>query len=156
MAAPIWTEAELEGALGPEVLAMTDGELRSKLRDIQNETFQMEQEAKRIQANINKKKKDIEDNARKIEMNKQLPYLVGNIVEVIETPEDADEAEDGAFQDRCASDFANLCNFMPYLTPLAETPHEKNAAQLSRLPLARPSFCPLVVWSTDPSCNLVI
>jgi 26S proteasome regulatory subunit T5 len=101
MAAPIWTEAELEGALGPEVLAMTDGELRSKLRDIQNETFQMEQEAKRIQANINKKKKDIEDNARKIEMNKQLPYLVGNIVEVIETPEDADEAEDGAFQDRC-------------------------------------------------------
>ena len=33
-------------------------------------------------------------------MSKTLPYLVGNIVEVIDTPEDADEAEDGAYQDR--------------------------------------------------------
>ncbi len=101
MSAPIWTEAELGAALGAEVLAMTDGELRSKLRDIQNETFQLTQEAKKVQSDINKKKKEIEDNARKIEMNKQLPYLVGNIVEVIETPEDPDEAEDGGFQDRC-------------------------------------------------------
>ena len=104
MAAPIWTESDLEAHLGPEVLALTDAELRSKLRDIQNETFQLEQEAKRIQININKKKTEIADNARKIEMSKQLPYLVGNIVEVIETPEDPDEAEDGAFQDRFASD----------------------------------------------------
>jgi 26S proteasome regulatory subunit T5 len=101
MSAPIWTEAELGAALGAEVLAMTDGELKSKLRDIQNETFQLTQEAKKVQSDINKKKKEIEDNARKIEMNKQLPYLVGNIVEVIETPEDPDEAEDGSFQDRC-------------------------------------------------------
>jgi 26S proteasome regulatory subunit T5 len=101
MSAPIWTEAELGAALGAEVLAMTDGELKSKLRDIQNETFQLTQEAKKVQSDINKKKKEIEDNARKIEMNKQLPYLVGNIVEVIETPEDPDEAEDGGFQDRC-------------------------------------------------------
>ena len=101
MSAPIWTEAELGAALGAEVLAMTDGELKSKLRDIQNETFQLTQEAKKVQSDINKKKKEIEDNTRKIEMNKQLPYLVGNIVEVIETPEDPDEAEDGGFQDRC-------------------------------------------------------
>ena len=104
MAAPIWTEADLEAHLGPEVLAFTDAELRSKLRDIQNETSQLDQEAKRVQININKKKTEIADNARKIEMSKQLPYLVGNIVEVIETPEDPDEAEDGAFQDRFASD----------------------------------------------------
>jgi len=105
MAAPIWTESDLEAHLGPEVLALTDAELRSKLRDIQNETFQLEQEAKRIQRTISKKKEETQDNARKIEMSKTLPYLVGNIVEVIETPEDPDEAEDGAFQDRFAQDF---------------------------------------------------
>ena len=151
MAAPIWTETELEAALGPEVLAMTDGELRSKLRDIQNETFQLEQEAKRVQSNINKKKKDIDDNLRKIEMNKVLPYLVGNIVEVIETPEDPDEAEDGAFQDRCARHITFFYSFgfifsMPCLTPSAEMPHEKTEVQLSRHPLVRPSFCLLLVW----------
>jgi len=102
MAAPIWSEADLQAHLGPEVLALTDAELRSKLRDIQNETHQLEQEAKRIQINIKKKKTEIEDNARKIEMSKTLPYLVGNIVEVIDTPEDADEAEDGAYQDNDA------------------------------------------------------
>jgi len=100
MAAPIWSEADLQAHLGPEVLALTDAELRSKLRDIQNETHQLEQEAKRIQINIKKKKTESEDNARKIEMSKTLPYLVGNIVEVIDTPEDADEAEDGAYQDK--------------------------------------------------------
>ena len=118
MAAPIWTEAELEGALGPEVLAMTDGELRSKLRDIQNETFQLEQEAKRIQRTISKKKEETQDNARKIEMSKTLPYLVGNIVEVIETPEDPDEAEDGAFQDRFVKIFLNYHFLLLFALPM--------------------------------------
>jgi 26S proteasome regulatory subunit T5 len=42
----------------------------------------MQSELKRLQHEQNHMKEQIKDNKEKIKLNKQLPYLVGNVVEV--------------------------------------------------------------------------
>ncbi|CAM9779523.1 unnamed protein product, partial [Sphacelaria rigidula] len=41
----------------------------------------------------------IKENKEKIKLNKQLPWLVGNVVEILDPEEDPEEEEDGGAQD---------------------------------------------------------
>lgn len=59
----------------------------------------MKKELNRIKSDTNKMNKNINDNKSKIKMNKQLPYLVSNIVEILDIEPEEGEDEDTATVD---------------------------------------------------------
>ena len=59
----------------------------------------MKSEIQRIKHESEAQRERIKENQDKIKLNKQLPYLVGNIIEVLEL-ESVDGEEDGMAQDR--------------------------------------------------------
>lgn len=63
----------------------------------------MRVEMQRLTGEQSKVTARIADNEEKIKLNKQLPYLVGNIVEILTLSEDDAEAQDGANTDLDAS-----------------------------------------------------
>jgi len=54
----------------------------------------MNSEIKKIQFETKDQKNAIKDNREKIKLNKQLPYLVGNVIEVLDIGEESDDEED--------------------------------------------------------------
>ena len=52
-----------------------------------------------IDSDSESQRKRIKENLDKIKLNKQLPYLVGNVVEVLDMEEEEEEEEDGAAAD---------------------------------------------------------
>jgi len=93
----MWEEAG--DAIDEEIMTMGTEEIRQRTRHIDEEIRYMNSEIKRIQHETASQRERIKDNNEKIKLNKQLPYLVGNIVEVLDIGEDSDEEEDGAAQD---------------------------------------------------------
>ncbi|GMI41785.1 hypothetical protein TeGR_g5148, partial [Tetraparma gracilis] len=84
----IWGE---EGdPVDDETLAMSNDDLRTRIRLLQNDIRIMRSDVQRINHESANQKDKIKENVEKIKLNKQLPYLVGNVIEVL----DAD-AEDG-------------------------------------------------------------
>jgi 26S proteasome regulatory subunit T5 len=91
--AGVWDDAD--DALGVELANMTADEIGRRTRLIENEARVLKDEVKRLTLDQNHHKERIKDNQEKIKLNKQLPYLIGNIVEILDiNPED--EEEDGA------------------------------------------------------------
>eukprot|EP00301_Raphidiophrys_heterophryoidea_P016412 c25983_g1_i1.p1 GENE.c25983_g1_i1~~c25983_g1_i1.p1 ORF type:complete len:450 (-),score=131.88 c25983_g1_i1:138-1487(-) len=82
-----------------ETTSMSNQEIASRVRLIENETRLFKQEGSRLHHEIAATKERIKENKEKIKLNKQLPYLVANIVEVLTTPPDDREEEDGGFMD---------------------------------------------------------
>ena len=96
--AAIWGD-ESNQDIDVEVLAMTAEEIRQRTRQIENEMRLMNQELQRLnheQANLNNR---IKDNKERVKLSKQLPYLVGNVVEILSLPKDEEEEEDGSAMD---------------------------------------------------------
>lgn len=89
-------ETELE--IPSEILSASIEEITNRARLIENENKMMKSEANRLTHEQNQYKERIKENNEKIKLNKQLPYLVGNIVELLD-PSNQDEEEDGAFMD---------------------------------------------------------
>jgi 26S proteasome regulatory subunit T5 len=56
-------------------------------------------EIKRLQHETATQKESIKENKEKIKLNKQLPYLVGNIVEILDIGEEDESEEDGGATD---------------------------------------------------------
>jgi len=91
--AGVWDDAD--DALGAELANMTAEEIGRRTRLIENEARVLKDEVKRLTLDANHHKERIKDNQEKIKLNKQLPYLIGNVVEILDiNPED--EEEDGA------------------------------------------------------------
>lgn len=59
----------------------------------------MKSEIQRIRHESDSQKEKIKENQDKIKLNKQLPYLVGNVVEVLQLEGEEEEEEDGMAQD---------------------------------------------------------
>lgn len=79
-------DEEITSALGDDILRATAEEINSRCRLLDNEIKAMKNDSSRLtheQANV---KDRIKENDEKIKLNKQLPYLVGNIVEVAQPP----------------------------------------------------------------------
>lgn len=76
----IWGNAE-EG-LDPEILLMSNEELRQRIRLLDNDIRIMRSDIQRINHESNSQRERIKENNEKVKLNKQLPYLVGNVVEV--------------------------------------------------------------------------
>ena len=77
---------------------MSTDELKQRMRLLDNEIRIMKSDITSIDSESDSQRKCIKENMDKIKLNKQLPYLVGNVVEVLDM-EDDEEEEDGAAAD---------------------------------------------------------
>ncbi|KAL8171757.1 hypothetical protein V2J09_023561 [Rumex salicifolius] len=79
-----------------QLASMTTDDIARASRLLDNEIRILKEEVQRTSLELDSFKEKIKENQEKIKLNKQLPYLVGNIVEILEmNPEDEGE-EDGA------------------------------------------------------------
>jgi len=85
-------DAELQ-RMEEELLSMTDSEIEQKTKLIEGETKMLERELARLKHDVENKQEQLKANTDKVKLSKTLPYLVGNIVEILELP--AEEEEEG-------------------------------------------------------------
>ncbi|KAH7099625.1 26S proteasome subunit P45 [Auriculariales sp. MPI-PUGE-AT-0066] len=83
--------------LPEDVLNATTEDIMMRIRMIDNDIKVMRSETLRLGHEQNTMKEKIRDNKEKIKQNKVLPYLVANVVEILEM--DPEGEEDGANQD---------------------------------------------------------
>lgn len=75
-----------------EVLNATPEEINNRIKLIDNEIKLLKSDSTRLMHEQNDLKAKIKENNEKIKLNKQLPYLVGNVVELLDMdPNDAEE-----------------------------------------------------------------
>lgn len=92
----IWTNNEVQEALGEEVLKMSNEEINSRTKLLDNEIKIMKSETMRISHELQAMKDKIKENAEKIKVNKTLPYLVSNVIELLDVDPQEQAEEDGA------------------------------------------------------------
>ena len=73
-----------------ETRHMSVGELRQRIHLLNNDIRVMKSDVQRITHDSRGQRDRIRENQEKVKLNKQLPYLVANVVEVLEP-----DAEDG-------------------------------------------------------------
>jgi 26S proteasome regulatory subunit T5 len=73
-----------------ETRNMSNGELRQRIHLLSNDIRVMKSDVQRIQHESRGQRDRIRENQEKVKINKQLPYLVANVVEIL-----APDAEDG-------------------------------------------------------------
>lgn len=76
----IWDEQETD--LGQEILKSTTEEIRNRTKLLENDLKILKSEQARLFHEHTAAKEKIKDNQDKIKLNKQLPFLVSNVVEV--------------------------------------------------------------------------
>jgi len=90
----VWDNVEDD--LGEEIMKMSVNEIKSRTRLLDNEVRIMRSETGRIKHELNTMKEKIKENTEKIKINKTLPYLVSNVVELLDVdPEENAEEEGG-------------------------------------------------------------
>ncbi|GAA6016665.1 hypothetical protein JCM10207_000141 [Rhodosporidiobolus poonsookiae] len=85
-----------EEPLPDDILNASPEDIMARTRLIDNDLRVMRSETSRLNHERSKMREQIKDNTDKIKNNKMLPYLVGNVVEILDIDPDADEAGDGA------------------------------------------------------------
>merc|ERR1712141_537563 len=89
-------EDEDEGLMA-EVRKMSTDEINARARLLDNEIRIMRADIMRIQHEMQTQKDKIKENTEKIKVNKTLPYLVSNVIEILDVdPEELGIEEDGA------------------------------------------------------------
>eukprot|EP00271_Cylindrocystis_brebissonii_P008635 TRINITY_DN230_c0_g2_i1.p1 TRINITY_DN230_c0_g2~~TRINITY_DN230_c0_g2_i1.p1 ORF type:complete len:427 (-),score=123.30 TRINITY_DN230_c0_g2_i1:397-1677(-) len=88
---------EDDGGVGDEIARLTADDVTRRSRLLDNEIRVLKDEAQRLGLEQESVKEKIKENQEKIKLNKQLPYLVGNIIEVLDVK--PEEEEDGANMD---------------------------------------------------------
>jgi len=86
---------DAEEALPDEFAQMTADDIVRRTRLLENEIRVLKGESTRLALDQSSMKERIKENKEKIKLNNQLPYLVGNIVEILDVVPDEDEEEDG-------------------------------------------------------------
>ncbi|KAJ1328580.1 26S protease regulatory subunit 6A [Batrachochytrium salamandrivorans] len=96
----IWDKAAQDSddfaSVGEDILRASTDEIANRTKLLENDIKIMKSEQLRLhheQKAINEK---IKDNHEKIKLNKQLPYLVSNVVEILDMNPDEEPEEDGA------------------------------------------------------------
>lgn len=83
-------QPEEDDILDDDTRNMSTSELRQRIMLLDNDIRVMKSDVQRIAHESRAQKERIRENIEKVKMNKQLPYLVGNVIEILEP-----EAEDG-------------------------------------------------------------
>jgi len=89
-------QADEEDPIFDEIETLSTQDIITRRRLLENDSRIMKSEFQRLsheKATMNEK---IKDNLEKIENNRQLPYLVGNVVELLDLDPTAESAEEGA------------------------------------------------------------
>lgn len=95
--ADIWGEDEESKAIDKELEQWSLDQVQNRVKMMENNMRWYSQQHKRLQLETKHMKDKIKENNEKIKMNKQLPYLVANIVEILDLNEGENgEEEDGA------------------------------------------------------------
>jgi len=84
--------------ISDEILSSSAEDVANRAKLIDNEIKFMKNEANRLNHEQNALKEKIKENNDKIKLNKQLPYLVGNVVEVLEA-DPSEIEEEGSSMD---------------------------------------------------------
>ncbi|KAK1305159.1 hypothetical protein QJS10_CPA01g00810 [Acorus calamus] len=79
-----------------QLSSMTTDDIVRASRLLDNEVRVLKDEHHRTTLEVDALKEKIRENQEKIKLNKQLPYLVGNIVEILEMKPEDEAEEDGA------------------------------------------------------------
>ncbi|CAN7009946.1 unnamed protein product [Brassica rapa subsp. trilocularis] len=79
-----------------QLASMSTEDIIRATRLLDNEIRILKEDAQRTNLECDSYKEKIKENQEKIKLNKQLPYLVGNIVEILEMNPEDDAEEDGA------------------------------------------------------------
>lgn len=83
-----------EESLGDDILNLSAADIQARTRLLDNEVRIMRSELGRIQHELQAQQETIRENEKKIKQNKTLPYLVSNIIEVLDiNPEEEEEIE---------------------------------------------------------------
>jgi len=88
-------ERNEEAELPDEFATMSAEDIERRTRLLDNEIRVLRDESNRLSHQKTNLTARIKENKEKIKLNNQLPYLVGNIVEVLDNQEVEDEEEDG-------------------------------------------------------------
>jgi 26S proteasome regulatory subunit T5 len=83
-------------SLTDEVLRMSNDEIVSRTRLLDNEIKIMRSEVMRINHELQAQKEKIKENTEKIKVNKTLPYLVSNVIELLDVDPQDQAEEEGA------------------------------------------------------------
>ncbi|EGR28273.1 26S proteasome protein, macropain, putative [Ichthyophthirius multifiliis] len=82
-----------------DIEGLNDEEIRNRIKIFDENIRVMRNQENRLKSDITKSKKQIKDNQEKIKLNKQMPYLISNVVEILDI-----EPEEGEDQDTAALD----------------------------------------------------
>lgn len=85
-----------EKNVDPDILAMSTDQIQTRNRLLENNIRIMKSEIMRLQHEVSTMNERLQDNLEKIKLNKQLPYLVANIVEVLDIGQEEDADEEGS------------------------------------------------------------
>jgi len=143
--ADIWgNNQENNDEIDDETRSMTLSELRQRIHLLDNDIRVMRSDIQRITHESHAQRDRIKENMEKVKVNKQLPYLVGNVVEVLEP-----DAEDGKLFFNLKIKIKNMCRNrgggrrrsssrcrFPTQNPLSRNPHLHPSNNLP--PRARP------------------
>ena len=83
-----------EEDIGIDIAGMTTDDIKQRRVMIDNEIGILRSEERRIVHEQRVQTEKIKENKEKIKLNKQLPYLVGNVVEILDLPPEDGEGSD--------------------------------------------------------------
>lgn len=87
---------EEEDLIDYEILNSSTRDIVARRRLLENDTRIMKSEFQRLSHEKQSMVDKIKDNVEKIDNNRQLPYLVGNVVEILDLDVEKEAAEEGA------------------------------------------------------------
>merc|ERR1711881_441541 len=88
-----------EDIIDQEIFSMPTEDIIQRTRALENEVRILRSESLRINHEVQSMKDKIKENTEKVKVNKVLPYLVSNIVEILDVEPDPDCENDGANMD---------------------------------------------------------
>ena len=89
-------EQEEDDILDDEILSLSTQDIQTRKRLLENDSRIMKSELSRLSHEKATMGEKIKDNVDKIANNRQLPYLVGNVVELLDLDPTAESSEEGA------------------------------------------------------------
>ena len=93
----VWGDDEEAAALDAQISSLDASQLHNRVRMLENNVKVMRSELSRLAHEVKAQQDKIKDNHDKIKMNKQLPYLVANVIEILDLEPEVEE--DGAAMD---------------------------------------------------------
>ncbi|KAL2164726.1 hypothetical protein VTH06DRAFT_21 [Thermothelomyces fergusii] len=89
-------EPEEDDILDAEILSLSTEDIKTRRRLLENDARIMKSEYQRLSHEKATMAEKIKENMEKIANNRQLPYLVGNVVELLDLDPTAESSEEGA------------------------------------------------------------